>query len=133
MPKVFPLNTINIMRMLTFLSTNESAAVVEKTSRALWQAYWGNEEDISSDEKVTAVLSRDLKISNEKANEWMSKGSLPEVKERLKQVTQEAIDAGAFGAPTFIVTNSKGERQLFWGSDRFDHIDDFIKNGTAKL
>ena len=45
-----------------------------------------------------------------------------EVKERLKEVTEEAVDRGAFGAPTLFLREEGGEEEMFWGSDRFDMI-----------
>lgn len=40
-----------------------------------------------------------------------------EVKEALKLATQDAVDHGIFGAPSFIV-----DGQLFWGQDRLDFV-----------
>ena len=34
------------------------------------------------------------------------------------QVTEEAVDRGAFGAPTMFFTEEDQEEQMFWGSDR---------------
>jgi 2-hydroxychromene-2-carboxylate isomerase len=47
----------------------------------------------------------------------------PQVKERLRQNTKEAISAGVFGVPSFV---AHGE--LFWGDDATDMLLDFIKN-----
>jgi 2-hydroxychromene-2-carboxylate isomerase len=47
----------------------------------------------------------------------------PQVKERLRQNTKEAISAGVFGVPSFVM---RGE--LFWGDDATDMLLDFIKN-----
>ena len=47
----------------------------------------------------------------------------PQVKERLRQNTKEAISAGVFGVPSFV---ARGE--LFWGDDATDMLLDFIKN-----
>jgi len=47
----------------------------------------------------------------------------PQVKERLRQNTKEAISAGVFGVPSVVV---RGE--LFWGDDATDMLLDFIKN-----
>ena len=46
----------------------------------------------------------------------------PEVKERLKAVTQEAVARGVFGAPTFFVGD-----QMFWGQDRLDFVKEAIQ------
>jgi 2-hydroxychromene-2-carboxylate isomerase len=47
----------------------------------------------------------------------------PQVKERLRQNTKEAISAGVFGVPSFV---ARGE--LFWGDDATDMLLDFINN-----
>ena len=42
-----------------------------------------------------------------------------DVKKELKNVTEEAVDRGAFGSPTMFFTDSDGQNeQMFWGSDR---------------
>ena len=33
-------------------------------------------------------------------------------------MTEEAVDRGAFGAPTMFFTEEDQEEQMFWGSDR---------------
>merc|ERR1719458_301365 len=42
--------------------------------------------------------------------------------EDLMEVTEEAVDRGAFGAPTMYFTEEGREEEMFWGSDRFDMI-----------
>lgn len=39
------------------------------------------------------------------------------MKDRLKAVTQEAVERGVFGAPTMFVGD-----QMFWGQDRLDFV-----------
>ena len=39
------------------------------------------------------------------------------VKDQLKATTQEAVQRGVFGAPTFFVG-----AQMFWGQDRIDWV-----------
>ncbi|OAA34547.1 Dihydrofolate reductase [Metarhizium rileyi] len=45
-----------------------------------------------------------------------------EMKKKLIEDTSRVAESGAFGCPWFSVTNSKGETQPFFGSDRFNHI-----------
>jgi 2-hydroxychromene-2-carboxylate isomerase len=49
----------------------------------------------------------------------------PQVKERLKAATQEAVARGVFGAPTFFV-----DGQMFWGQDRLDFVKQALKAQT---
>jgi 2-hydroxychromene-2-carboxylate isomerase len=46
----------------------------------------------------------------------------PEVKERLKSVTQEAVARGVFGAPTFFV-----DGHMYWGQDRLDFVKEALQ------
>lgn len=48
----------------------------------------------------------------------MQAASTTEIKDRLRNKTQEALDQGAFGAPWLWVTNSEGKGEPFFGSDR---------------
>ena len=42
-------------------------------------------------------------------------------KQRLKDNTQEAIDAGVFGVPSINV-----EGEIFWGLDSFRHLERYL-------
>ena len=46
----------------------------------------------------------------------------PQGRERLKQVTQDAVARGVFGAPTFFV-----DGQMFCGHDRLDFVKKALK------
>jgi 2-hydroxychromene-2-carboxylate isomerase len=46
----------------------------------------------------------------------------PAVKEQLKLTTQEAVQRGVFGAPTFFVG-----AQMFWGQDRIDFVREALR------
>ena len=44
-----------------------------------------------------------------------------EIKEKLKELTNEAFQKDIFGAPTFVVNN-----KIFWGQDRLEYaIDEY--------
>ena len=48
----------------------------------------------------------------------------PAIKERLKTQTQAAIERGVFGSPYVFV-----DGEPFWGSDRFEQIERWLKQG----
>jgi 2-hydroxychromene-2-carboxylate isomerase len=52
----------------------------------------------------------------------LEKSQTTEVKAALHAATAAAISAGAFGVPTFSVDD-----QVFWGSDRLDHLRFFLE------
>jgi 2-hydroxychromene-2-carboxylate isomerase len=73
----------------------------------IFHAAWGQGEDVGD----PAVLAR-IGIPTADIEHASSQ------KEALTRSTQAAIDAGAFGAPTFLV----GDR-TFWGQDRLHHVE----------
>jgi 2-hydroxychromene-2-carboxylate isomerase len=45
-----------------------------------------------------------------------------EIKDRLRQNTDRAVERGVFGAPTFFVGY-----EMFWGNDRFDFVEEALR------
>jgi 2-hydroxychromene-2-carboxylate isomerase len=45
-----------------------------------------------------------------------------EVKDRLDQNTDRALERGVFGTPTFFVG-----REMFWGNDRIDIVEEALR------
>jgi 2-hydroxychromene-2-carboxylate isomerase len=78
-------------------------------THAMYRAYWAEGRDISDAAVVQDVATRagfdGAALVAEAANH----------KEALKAQTQEAVDRGSFGAPTFFVG-----REMFIGNDRLD-------------
>ena len=100
----FPHHSLVAMRALTAAPT----ALLPELSLALFRATWVENKDLSQVDVVTAALGThgpDLVTATQD----------PTVKAKLMSVTQEAIDAGAFGAPSFVV-----DGELFWGNDRLE-------------
>lgn len=92
--------------------------------RLLWAALWQKDIDVSQEPLLAAALENlftpeELKVILEAAN-------TAEYKKKLLDNTQEVLKAGAFGAPWFMVQNSKGEVTPFFGSDRFHFMYRFL-------
>jgi 2-hydroxychromene-2-carboxylate isomerase len=47
----------------------------------------------------------------------------PEIKDQLKANSAEAVERGAFGAPTFYVDD-----EMFFGNDRLDFLEEKLKS-----
>ncbi|PKS06851.1 hypothetical protein jhhlp_006927 [Lomentospora prolificans] len=65
-------------------------------------------------------------FSAEEVKAIMEGTETPEMKEALKATTEVAIRKRAFGAPWLVVTNSEGREEVFFGSDRFGFIYEFL-------
>ena len=101
----FPHNTLLAMRALSAANSDELVS----HSLSLFRAAWVDNLDISRPDVVAQALG-------EAGPSLIEATQDPKIKERLKTTTQTAIDAGAFGAPSFVVNGA-----LFWGNDRLEH------------
>ncbi len=102
-PTRFPMLTLKALRTYLALPDDRRRAFRERTFRA----YWAEDRDIADD----AVLAE---LAGEDAGALAARIQAPEIKKALALATQEAIERGVFGAPTWIVDG----RDLFWGQDR---------------
>ena len=80
---------------------------------------WADEQDISQD----LVLDNICKKLNINFSELKKQAETEEIKNIYLSNSQEAIDKGVFGAPSFILDD-----ELFWGQDRLDFLEDKIKS-----
>ena len=80
-----------------------------------FDAYWKDNLDISIEKNVKKIL-----IDCEINYDYFKKGiEEQKIKDKLKDLTNEAFQLDVFGAPTFIVNN-----KLFWGQDRLEYAID---------
>ena len=79
------------------------------------RACWAEEKDISQDDVIKAALSANG-FDAGLADSGMLSGS-----ETIERNTNEALERGVFGAPTFLVDD-----QVFWGQDRLAHLDQYL-------
>jgi len=108
----FPINTLILMRMATGVQmqdTSRLAAFVDSIYRAVWVE--------ARNMNDPATVAEVLQAASFDAPAMMALAAEPQVKERLKAVTQDAVARGVFGAPTFFVNG-----QMYWGQDRLDFV-----------
>ena len=110
----FPINTMQLMRgAVAYLGTEQFVPYVD----AVFQAMWIEGKDMGNPDVVAEVLAGqgfDLAELMQKIND-------PGVKGRLRQITEEAVERGVFGAPTFFVAD-----EMFFGQDRLDFVEDAL-------
>jgi 2-hydroxychromene-2-carboxylate isomerase len=85
---------------------------------AVYRAIWVDGRNMND----PAVVAEVLQQAGFDAAEILQLAQQQQVKDALKAVTQEAIDRGVFGAPTFFV----GSR-MFWGQDRIAQVKDALQ------
>ena len=99
MPPDFPVRTVLAMRTLCGFNADE----IQQAAQTLYKAYWVNNQDIADPEVVASLVGRDA----------VDRAGIQEIKDALFQSTEEAVQRGAFGAPTFFVKD-----EMFFGHDR---------------
>jgi 2-hydroxychromene-2-carboxylate isomerase len=111
----FPINSLHIMRGYLFINNENKDLYLN----IMFDAYWKNNLDISDD-----VILKSLLKKNKIDSDSFFKGIKdPNIKEELKNITQEAHDKEIFGAPTFVVNN-----KIFLGQDRLEFaLDEYNK------
>lgn len=126
-PQVFPANTLSTMRFLTVVS-KEAPNSLESLSRCLFKRYWTDNLDVIQNDSIMAACSS-VGIERSLAEQWIQLSTSVPIKEELKKNTEEAASLGAFGAPTFFISEvgSSVPPEMFFGSDRFENTKIFIK------
>ena len=118
-PSRFPMMTVKPLRVWFALPEERRKAFLDATFRA----YWGEDRDISDEGTLRALIDSDGEnagvlparpLIGDGADEVLARCGTKEVKDALFASTQRAIDAGVFGAPTWVVDG----KDLFWGQDR---------------
>ncbi len=84
-------------------------------TRSILRACWAEEKDIAQDDIVQACLA-DNGFDPELANSGLLSGA-----QVFEANTEEAVQRGVFGAPTYLVDD-----QVFWGQDRLDYLDEYL-------
>lgn len=111
----FPVNTLMAMRLATAALDSEQRDTV---LAALFEGLWLRERDLSDID----VLGKTLTEAGLDAAHWAALAQDQTVKDRLKATTEEAVERGVFGAPTFFV----GE-EMFFGQDRLDFVEEALR------
>ncbi|KAJ3006297.1 hypothetical protein HKX48_000199 [Thoreauomyces humboldtii] len=120
-PDEFPTNTLKAMRLLQSVRTHGTAQDLEIVTANLFDAYWVRGEKMTSIDTLKAALP-----AGDQRDRWLAAVEDQDVKKALVDACAEAVRKGAYGAPTMFVTNGDGREEMFFGSDRFDHLADFL-------
>jgi 2-hydroxychromene-2-carboxylate isomerase len=75
---------------------------------------WAEDRDISTEEELRRMAT----AAGLDVDRALSQIEGPEIKDRLRANTDEAVRRGAFGAPAIFVGD-----ELFWGNDRLHHAE----------
>jgi 2-hydroxychromene-2-carboxylate isomerase len=110
----FPINTLALMRGAVAAKRLDC---LERYIDVVFDAVWVAGENMGDQEVITRVL-RDNGLNAEALMELTQD---PEVKAELARSTEEAVERGAFGAPTMYL-----DAEMYFGQDRLDFIEEVL-------
>ncbi len=111
----FPINSIYLMRGYLVIDDKFK----KKYFEVCFDAYW--KDNINIAEKIN--LDEILKITGLNKKKFFNAIENIEIKNELKDLTNDAFQRDIFGAPTFVVN-----KKIFWGQDRLDYALDEYNN-----
>ena len=114
-PTIFPVNSVKAMRGAFYFIDKGG---IEFYLEDVFQGYWTNGKDISDIDYLSLIAEK----NGGKASEYLEFISTDEAKQRLINNTQELINRGGFGSPTFFLD----DQDMFFGNDRIQLIEQRI-------
>ena len=119
LPSPFPVATVAACRAYYWL-LEQDEETAKSLAQALYVAYFVEGRNIGEPDTVLDVASA-LGVDREALSAALKD---PEVKSKLKHVTDDAIARGIFGSPFFIV-----DGEPFWGNDHLREVDEWLETG----
>ncbi|HEY8571211.1 2-hydroxychromene-2-carboxylate isomerase [Phenylobacterium sp.] len=111
----FPINTMHLMRGAAGLKDDPRfAAYVEEVFNAMWR----EPRNLGDPAELVPVLER----AGVSPDEFRALTEDEGVKARLRETTEQAVERGMFGAPTFFVDD-----ELYFGQDRLDFVEEALR------
>ena len=111
-PKFFPVAGDDAARMIIAVDEHDGVDSAMKVCGAVLAAVWVQERDIAD----ASVLQAILQEQGIAADRWQA-ALAPAAQDAYMAYTRQAMDAGVFGAPSYVV-----DGEIFWGQDRLEFL-----------
>jgi carboxymethylenebutenolidase len=118
-PRYFPVAPDDAARLIIAVDLHDGTEAAMHIADAVMRAVWVEERNIA-DEATLALLLKERELPARRLEDAHSQT----VDERYAANTQRAIDAGVFGAPSYVV-----DGEIFWGQDRLDFVERRLARG----
>jgi 2-hydroxychromene-2-carboxylate isomerase len=118
-PKFFPVAGDEAAKLIIAVDLHDGSDAAMAFADTVLRGVWVNERNIA-DEATLAALLKERELPARRLDDAHSQA----VAERYEQHTQQAIEAGVFGAPSYVVGGD-----IFWGQDRLDFVERRLKAG----
>ena len=118
-PKFFPVAGDDAARLIIAVDQHDGADAAMRLCGALLTAVWADERNIA-DHTVLAELLNEQHLDGARMAQSKEAGA----QSAYQAYTDEALNIGVFGAPTFAV-----DGELFWGQDRLEFLQRRLQAG----
>lgn len=110
-PSVFPVKSVTAMRGCFHALEHDR---LEPYARALFEAYWGADRDISQPEEIAACAI----AAGLDPDALLAAAAGQAAKDALLANTEELMERGGFGSPTIFIDGT----DMYFGNDRIELI-----------
>jgi len=118
-PKYFPVAGDAAAQLIVAVDMLDGPDAAMALTGAILSAVWVHERNIADARDLAAALS-EVKLPERRLDDSQTAA----VRERYDANTQRAIDAGVFGAPSYVV-----DGEIFWGQDRLEFLQRRLARG----
>jgi 2-hydroxychromene-2-carboxylate isomerase len=112
-PKFFPVGGDDAARLIIAADLALGTDAAMAIAGAVLSACWAQERNIADDKVLAELL-----VEHHLPAALLEQSHSQAVQVRYEAYTQAAIDAGVFGAPSYVV-----DGEMFWGQDRLDFVE----------
>jgi 2-hydroxychromene-2-carboxylate isomerase len=112
-PSYFPVSGDDAARLIIAVDMKDGTDAAMHIADAVLRAVWVDERNIA-DEATLAKLLAERELDPKRLADSHSQA----VQERYEANTHAAIEAGVFGAPSYVIAG-----EIFWGQDRLDFVE----------
>lgn len=117
-PKFFPVNPDDAAKLIIAVDMHDGSEAAMRIAGRILRGVWVDERNIADARDLAAIVAEEG-LPARRLDDALSQAAHV----RYERDTQRAIDAGVFGAPSYVV-----DGEIFWGQDRLD----FLQRRLAK-
>jgi len=119
-PRYFPVSGDDAARLIIAVDLADGSEAAMQLAGAVLRAVWAEQRHIA-DEAVLAQLLAENGLPAARLDDAHTQ----RVQQHYDDHTQRAIDAGVFGAPSYVI-----DGEIYWGQDRLDFVERRLRDAA---
>ena len=112
-PRYFPVSGDDAAKLIIAVDQADGADAAMRIAGAILRGVWAEQRNIAD-----PTVLQEMLVQCELPARRLEDSQSQAVHERYADDSQRAIDAGVFGAPTYVAFG-----EMFWGQDRLDFVE----------